>query len=171
METTLEDRRLEMHNQESITPLPEGEDTRTATTGPCILLAEDDPYMRLLLTEVLRKAGYTVRACKDGWELVEELAHLAFLEGNGEIDLVVSDIRMPGYTGLQILRGFPRAKGFPPMILITAFGDVVTHARAEELGAAALLDKPFTMHQLLATVRSILDGSEVNIPWGHRGMP
>jgi DNA-binding response OmpR family regulator len=63
---------------------------------------------------------------------------------------------MPGVTGLEVLEGTREYKEFPPMILITAFGDEETHDQARRLGAAAIFDKPFDIDELLAKVREIL---------------
>ena len=67
-------------------------------------------------------------------------------------DLIISDIRMPGITGMTILDGVQLFEGFPPMILITAFGDEETHAEAKRLGVAAIFDKPFDLDELLRKV-------------------
>jgi DNA-binding NtrC family response regulator len=68
---------------------------------------------------------------------------------------IVSDVRMPGATGLVVLEGVQLFDELPPMILITAFGDKETHAEAHRLGAAATLDKPFAASELLAKVREV----------------
>jgi DNA-binding response OmpR family regulator len=123
-----------------------------------ILLAEDDKEMRTLLTLALNRFGYGVVACPDG---IDMLAHLAAfllpLQSAGEsFDLVISDIRMPGVTGMEVLQGKPDRADFPPMILITAFGDEETHAEAAEYGAAAIFDKPFDVDELIEKVNAIL---------------
>lgn len=129
----------------------------TATNQPHILLAEDDKEMRTLLAQSLRTAGYRVIECPDGWSLLEHLS--SFILPNSrkhkKVELVISDIRMPGLTGLEILEGVQQSNGFPPMILITAFGDEDTHARAEKSGAAAMFDKPFEIDDLLEKVHKI----------------
>ncbi|MCA8974087.1 MAG: response regulator [Planctomycetes bacterium] len=121
---------------------------------PRILLAEDNGEMRQLLAGQLRLAGYEVVECRDGEQLVERLASTFLPTRNRHgFDLVVSDIRMPGFSGLEVLDGLHDCEDFPPMILITAFGDQATHARARLLGAAATLDKPFRIPELLAIVQ------------------
>ena len=76
--------------------------------------------------------------------------------GQKDVALIISDIRMPGFTGMEVLEETSRKEAFPPMILITAFGDEKTHALADELGVAAMFDKPFDMDDLLAKVRELL---------------
>jgi CheY-like chemotaxis protein len=73
-----------------------------------------------------------------------------------DFDLIISDIRMPAHSGLEILEAGPQLKGFPPMILITAFGSELTHARARRFGAVAVFDKPFDVNDLLVKVREVL---------------
>lgn len=129
-------------------------------TGPSfasparVLVSEDEAEMRTLLMIALRREGYDVTACPDGDTLLDELAAAAC---QGEhYDLVISDIRMPGLTGMQVLWGLHGWPGLPDVILITAFGDAETHATAHRLGAAAVLDKPFEPETLLAKVREVL---------------
>jgi len=123
---------------------------------PRILLAEDDGQMRSLLAETLLREGYHVTLCESGWELVTHLSSVILGgQGHGDIDAVVSDIRMPGITGLEVLETGTGNRVFPPMILITAFGDTETHLAALEFGAAAILDKPFDVDDLLRELRAI----------------
>ena len=123
-----------------------------------ILLAEDDKEMRRLLTQALCNCGYDVVACPDGMAMLTHLADFLLPEelGPEQFDLIISDVRMPGISGLEVLEGRPRQRDFPPMILITAFGDDETHALAAEFGAAAMFDKPFDIDDLMGTVKSIL---------------
>jgi DNA-binding response OmpR family regulator len=122
-----------------------------------ILLAEDDKEMRSLLALMLRKEGYQVCECMDGLSLLDMLSSF-FLpaEEHENFDLIISDIRMPGVTGMEILMGANELDDFPPIILITAFGDKETHMQAERLGAVALFDKPFDIDEMLEKVRAIL---------------
>jgi len=122
-----------------------------------ILLAEDDKEMRSLLALMLKKEGYQVCECTDGLSLLDMLASF-FLpsEEHEHFDLIISDIRMPGVTGMEILMGANELDNFPPIILITAFGDKETHMQAERLGAVALFDKPFDIDEMLKTVHTVL---------------
>jgi DNA-binding response OmpR family regulator len=120
-----------------------------------ILLAEDNDEMRTMLASILRRDGYVVIEAKDGRELVKHLSE----HGTGEasdIDLVISDIRMPGASGLDVLAGLREVDWSMPVILITAFGSVDTKSRAGVLGAAILLDKPFELEDLRHAVRSVV---------------
>lgn len=124
---------------------------------PHILLAEDDKEMRALLTHALRRAGYFVTECSNGMELLDHLgSYILPGEEHEQVDLVISDIRMPGLTGLEILEGVSKHENFPPFFLITAFGDAEAHAQAERFGARAMFDKPFDVDDLLAKVRRVV---------------
>jgi len=123
---------------------------------PRVLLAEDDDAMRQLLVKVLRTDGYTAVECRDGVDLLAHLAALVGCQRALDFDAIISDIRMPGWTGLEILEAWHDRAGFPPVILITAFGNSVIHARAQKAGAAAVLDKPFVIDELLAKLHEIV---------------
>lgn len=135
--------------------------TPTAVRVKSILLAEDDHEMRTLLEHRLRKEGYDVEPCSDGFELLQHFGTFSGDENN-RFDLVVSDIRMPGFTGLEILDFIYDNGGFPPSILITAFGDEDTHTEAERLGVAAVLDKPFDLDHLVSVVRRVLAAADTD---------
>jgi DNA-binding response OmpR family regulator len=121
-----------------------------------ILLAEDDEEFRALVEHALVGAGYRVTACADGVELADHLGSYVLTEATEDFDLIISDLRMPGISGMQVLQGMSQWRGFPPMILMTAFGDHQTHVAAREFGAVATLDKPFEIDDLLALVKSIV---------------
>jgi CheY-like chemotaxis protein len=123
---------------------------------PRILVADDDAEMRALLTLVLQNDGYEVITCADGTHLVEYLEALWGPPSPVDIDLMICDMRMPGLTGLEVLERLGRRPGFPPMILMTAFGDPHIHQRARQLGVYASLDKPFEVDQLLDLVHARL---------------
>ncbi|MFC1610080.1 response regulator [Myxococcota bacterium] len=127
-----------------------------ALAPPLILLAEDNADMRHVLARALRTQGYEVLEVKDGKELLDRIATGVLINGYVEPDLVISDIRMPGWTGLEVLGGLRTSDWAMPVILITAFGDEATHAEAKRLGAALVLDKPFDVDDLLTAVGDIL---------------
>jgi DNA-binding response OmpR family regulator len=140
-------------------PAPDDGLLPVGSTGPSarILLAEDDDDMRGLLAQTLAGEGYGVTECSDGVQLLDHLSGILHDGPLEHFDVIVSDIRMPGLTGLEILEGLQEGGGLPPTILITAFGDEATHAAAELAGAVVTLDKPFEVEELLATVRRVLE--------------
>jgi DNA-binding response OmpR family regulator len=126
---------------------------------PRILVAEDDEEMAALLVGALRKAGYETTTCHDGLQL---LGHLKFSASDAHegFDLVISDIRMPRISGLDVLRAESFGGEFPPIILITAFGDEWTHGKARYLGAVDVFDKPFDIGDLVTRVRELVPPGE-----------
>lgn len=121
-----------------------------------VLLAEDDPEMRALLCLAMRRDGYEVIEATDGAQLLVYLESLAMsLPGQPAPDIIVSDIHMPGYSGLDLLSAMREANLELPVILITAFSDKATRGQAERF-AAILLDKPLDIDDLRRVVRSII---------------
>lgn len=133
-----------------------------------VLLAEDDDEMRKLIKHALQHQGYEVTECSNGYELFARLLELIKAGQCLDHDLVISDIRMPGWTGLEVFEGVHEHEGCPPIILITAFGDKETHAKAQQLGVTAVFDKPFEIEDLLAKVHEIValdtDAESENCP-------
>ena len=126
--------------------------------GRRILLAEDDSSFRYLLASTLRQDGYQVVAVATGVDFLDVLDDsLSRDSPMAGFDLVLSDVRMPGWRGLGTLASFPGRPGMPPIILFTAFADEEMHRRALELGALALLDKPFDIEDLRGLVAGVLD--------------
>jgi two-component system, response regulator, stage 0 sporulation protein F len=118
-----------------------------------VVVGEDDAEMRRLVVQALRRDGYDVGEAGDGTTL---LALLHDRAARGEhIDLVISDIRMPGCTGLQVLERLRSANDRVPVILMTAFGDEDTRIEAERRGAV-LFDKPFLLDDLRRAVGHLL---------------
>lgn len=110
--------------------------------------------MLRVVKDWLSADGYDVREASDGGRLL--IAMTAQLrEPDEEVDLVISDIRMPVCSGLEILEGLRQAHRKIPVILMTAFGDDETRATANRLGAV-LLDKPFALEDLREAVRALL---------------
>lgn len=122
--------------------------------SPLVLIADDDEAMRNLLSTSLRKRGFEVAEYRDGRELLRALQSNADHALNAS--LIVSDLRMPGVTGLDVLHWLVRQPRVVPMILITAFGDPQTHRRARALGAVAVVDKPFDLREFHARVDDAL---------------
>jgi len=121
-----------------------------------ILIAEDDQEMASLLEGALQKAGYETVLCHDGWELLQHLKFSKSDKSFEDIDLVVSDIRMPRISGLDVLRTQSFGGEFPPIILITAFGDEWTRGKARYLGAVDMFDKPFEIGKLVDRVKELI---------------
>lgn len=119
-----------------------------------ILVAEDDVEMRRLVIESLKRDGYDLVDITDGGQLLVRLTVSLWTRAN-PIDLVITDIRMPVCSGLEIAKSLRDAKWTMPILIMTAFGDAETRAQAKSLGAV-LIDKPFKMKTLRSLVRALL---------------
>lgn len=105
--------------------------------------------MRELLVEVLADAGYDVIAARSGREL------FASVEATrGDVAVVVTDLRMPAYDGLEVAEAWAHDRSRPPMILMSAFPDAAARARAAAIGVP-LLQKPFDLSVLEELVRRL----------------
>jgi DNA-binding response OmpR family regulator len=126
-----------------------------------VLLAEDDREMRRLLVSTLRKARCEVIEAGSGVQLSEAISRAGFeTDPELSIDLIVSDVHMPGKSGLEVLSGLRLSADETPVILITAFGDNETHAEAYRLGALAVFNKPFELDELRSVVVALRDARE-----------
>ena len=115
-----------------------------------LLIADDDPGLRESHERTLTREGYRVILASDGRGALERL------QGGG-IDLVVTDLKMPGLTGIEVLRA---AKAIAPdvdVILLTAFGTVEEAVKAMKDGAYDFLTKPFRREQLLKLISKALE--------------
>jgi CheY-like chemotaxis protein len=132
---------------------------QTTPRRPRVLLAEDETEMRGLIARTLRKEQCDIVEARDGSQLLRLLIthHLAPAEGHEPVDLIISDIRMPGANGLDVISALRRQDTDTPVILITAFGDPETHLEAYRLGAVMVLNKPFDMEDLRLVVRSLVE--------------
>ena len=123
-----------------------------------ILIAEDEVVLRESLAELLTEEGYQVIEVENGRQLAECL-----VKPRGHScprpDLVISDIRMPGHTGLEVLAALRESDWAMPVILVTAFGDKDTHEEARRLGAALVVDKPCSVELMVHAVRDTVPPS------------
>jgi CheY-like chemotaxis protein len=127
-----------------------------------VLVAEDDLDMRRLIATSLRMAGHKVVEASDGMDILDRLESTIWSTRPDLFDVIVSDINMPGLSGLDMLAALRASHWMTPVVLITAYGREDTRAEALELGATAVLDKPFDPGQLRNAVASAASGAR----WG-----
>jgi len=128
---------------------PHIRDVPTPTRQPRrILLADNDRALRRMIAATLSFYGYTVEQAGSGLVLQDRLRRL--LQGGGPPDLIIADFRMPGLTGLDVLRTIRRWKWGTPFLLITASDDEEIHDQARRQGVDAILIKPFDVEDLYA---------------------
>ena len=115
-----------------------------------LLVADDDPGLRESLQRTLTRAGHRVLLAPDGRAALEQLQ-------SGGVDLVLTDLKMPGLTGLELLRAAKEVAPDVDVILLTAFGTVEEAVSAMKDGAYDFLTKPFRGEQLLKLVTKALE--------------
>ena len=125
-----------------------------------VLIAEDDNAMRGMLEAALGRAGFEVETAVNGNELLVRLEEAQTVERPPQ--LIVSDICMPGLTGLDVLSRVRQRFPDLPVILITAFGDALTHRRARAMGAVDVIDKPFDLGLLCRRMQDVLGSNDAS---------
>jgi two-component system response regulator HydG len=115
-----------------------------------ILVIDDDQGVRESMERMLRGAGYTVQSAETGEE------GLTLARGNA-FDVILSDMRMPGISGIDVLQRLREQRVDSAFIVMTGFGTVDTAVEAMKLGAVDFVQKPFFRDELLMRVRSAAD--------------
>lgn len=115
-----------------------------------ILIVDDEPDMLKLLSMILReKTPYEVTTTNNPVEAVE-------LAKNEKFDLVITDLKMPGLDGLQLLEEVKKRDEDVPVIIITAYGTIDAATEAIEKGGFDFITKPFKKEQILFTIEKAL---------------
>ena len=117
-----------------------------------VFVVDDDDAMRDSLDFLLSSAGCAVRTFEAAERLLEALA-------DSNCGCVVSDVRMPGIDGLELLRRIKAARPGLPVVIITGHGDVPLAVEAMKLGAADFVEKPFDDERLIGVVQAALAGA------------
>jgi DNA-binding NtrC family response regulator len=112
-----------------------------------ILVADDEPNLRRVLVAMLRRDGHEVIQAADGAAAVDLLGPQA-----GDVDVVITDLRMPQADGMEVLRHAARTSPHVPVIMITAYGSVGQAVEAIKAGAFDYIEKPFEQEQIRAIV-------------------
>jgi two-component system, LuxR family, response regulator FixJ len=124
---------------------------------PTVYVVDDDDAMRDSLDFLLAAAGFSVRAFESASSFLGVLARV-------QAGCLVTDIRMPGMDGLELLRRVKRERPRFPVIIMTGHGDVPLAVEAMKLGANDFIEKPFEDQSLIDTIRvamaSIADALE-----------
>jgi len=110
-----------------------------------ILVADDDADIRILLKTFLEDEGYTVSEAANGQDALDGVR-------SGAYDLVLLDMRLPGMTGMDVLKQLREKQGNVPVILITAYGSPNIAIQASSLGAYSFITKPFELDDVLLTI-------------------
>ena len=115
-----------------------------------VLIVDDEPGMRSLLTRVMEKEGYRSRAVADGAQALESIQ-------GGDWDLVIADIDMPVMDGIELLKRVRDTAPRLPVIMITAYATVESAVEAMKFGAYDYITKPFAMDELKIVVAKVFE--------------
>ena len=123
-----------------------------------ILVVDDDPESRDLLSEVLADNGYReVETVPDGLAARESLAR------DSDCPIIIADLHMPNESGLELLRNLREQNAKHEIILMSSYFSSRERKLAKELGASALLDKPFRLSELLEVVAQLTERNSIGI--------
>lgn len=118
-------------------------------TVATVLLADDEDTLRQNLARVLEEEGFDVIACRDGDEAFEALK-------SQPVDALVTDLRMPGISGMELISRARELVPDVPIIVITAFGEVETAVEAMKNGARDYICKPLMIEELILKLNQLL---------------
>ncbi len=127
-----------------------------------ILVVDDEVAMGVALKEALTRKGYSVDLAKNSKDAIEQFS-------SGSYSMVISDMQMPGKSGLELLKEIKRDSPLTPVLLITAYGTVEKAVEAIKEGAIDFMLKPFSLDCLEAAVERALK-TELNFEVGGKGM-
>lgn len=118
----------------------------SSSKRPCILVVDDDPSQRSLLESFLSGQGFEIVTAASGQKALEILR-------SREFNMMISDVRMPGMSGLETLRRARKEFEQLPVLMVTAYADIKEAVGAMRDGAVNYLSKPIDLDELLASVR------------------
>ena len=121
---------------------------------PVILVVDDEPLQRGILQTILDGEGYETITAASGSEALAAIRKVP-------PDVVVSDLKMAGMDGLELLNALPQAPAPPPMIIVTAHGTIDSAVEAVKLGAFDYMTKPLDNQKILMAVRKACERSEI----------
>lgn len=126
--------------------------TAAADAAGTVFVIDDDPSVRRALERQLRTAGFRVETFESAQDYVGRAPQAA-------VACIVTDVRMPGMSGLDLQDSLAQAGPALPMVFITGHGDIPTSVRAMKGGAVNFLSKPFAERDILAAVAEALERS------------
>ena len=118
-----------------------------------ILVADDEQNLRRVLVALLRRDGHEVLQAASGLEAIERLA---------DVDVVITDLRMPGADGMEVLRSASKNHPHVPVIMITAYGSVGQAVEAIKAGAFDYIEKPFEQDSIRSIIEKAIGQAAAN---------
>lgn len=128
---------------------------RARKARPRILVVDDEPSIREVLSKTLALAEYDVDVANDGQAALERLRA-------AEYDLLITDLKMPGVDGLTVIREVRRSNPAIPIIIVTGYSTESSAIEAINLGVSGYLTKPFRVPRILAAAAKAL-GEQVGV--------
>jgi two-component system, LuxR family, response regulator FixJ len=128
--------------------------------SPVVHVIDDDVAVRMAMEMLLHSAGFGVTTHPSGFAFLDALATL----GEEGVGCVVTDVRMPGLDGLQLLYRLKERRFRRPVIVMTAHGDISTAVKAMKAGAVDFVEKPFDDEVILAAIGTALKPATVEGP-------
>src|SRR6478735_10521776 len=125
-----------------------------------ILVVDDEANARTALAELLRDEGYAVETAADGFKALPKLEEFA-------PDVVVTDMKMPGLSGLELMEKVRERDAACVVIVMTAFGAIETAVQAMRQGAADYLTKPVNVEELSLVLKRELERKRLRAETGH----
>ncbi len=122
-----------------------------------ILIVDDEATIRASLVESLTREGYDITSAETGEEALAKTHSVVF-------DLVITDLKLPGVSGLEILQALRNQGNDTPVIMMTAYGDVDTAVSAMRSGAYDFIPKPFKLGTMKKQVRAALKATDTAVP-------
>lgn len=121
-----------------------------------ILVVDDDEIVREVITTLLIGEGYAVRSAKDGLDAIKILK-------TEDINLVITDLRMPGADGIEVLKEAVKMNPDRAVIILTAYGTLDTALKAIREGAYDYMTKPFKMEEMIIRVNNAYERTLLGI--------
>ena len=120
-----------------------------------VLVVDDDPAVRKSFDRVLSGKGYAVITAETGEDALRKL-------NEEKYDIVYSDIRMPGMSGLEVAENVKARRPWTPVVIITGYGTDAAEARAKAAGVASFLHKPLSPEMIEDSARDVLAAPTVS---------
>jgi two-component system response regulator FixJ len=126
-------------------------------TGPVVTIIDDDESVRSSLTFLVECAGHNVRAFDSAESFLEAIA-----EQGSEAGCIVTDVRMPGLSGVELVHRLKAMDCREPVIVITGHADVPMAIQAMKAGIADFIEKPFSDEEILGAISAALEARSAN---------
>jgi len=123
----------------------------TSSGDKQILFVDDEEALRDAGSRMLENMGYSVTAVSSGIEALDVVK-----KEPGEIDLIITDMTMPGMTGVELATKLLQIHPGIPIILCTGYHEIITPKKAKELGIREYLSKPYSQSEMAKIIRDIL---------------